>query len=118
MLRIGRSSARASTEAKAKSKSEATEFGEEGWPVGAVLLTMDMLRGGKDGPNFGVGMCSEIWLRWEGPPLYSGNRLERDTTPNSQLAAAATQKRSFFQEDCRNTLLRGWNMVDVILLPG
>eukprot|EP00434_Breviolum_minutum_P014146 symbB.v1.2.012473.t2/scaffold861.1/size176854/3 len=54
MLRIGRSSARASTEAKAKSKSEATEFGEEGWPVGAVLLTMDMLRGGKDGPNFGA----------------------------------------------------------------
>ena len=45
------------------------ECGEEGWPVGAVLLTADMLRGGKDGPNFGVGMCSEIWLRWEGPPL-------------------------------------------------
>ena len=49
--------------------SEAREFGEEGWPVGAVLLTVDMLWGGKDGPNFGVGMCSEIWLRWEGPPL-------------------------------------------------
>ena len=71
MLRIGRSSARASAEAKAKSKSEAREFGEEGWPVGAVLLTVDMLWGGKDGPNFGVGLCSEIWLRWEGPPLYS-----------------------------------------------
>ena len=69
MLRIGRSSARASAEAKAKSKSEAREFGEEGWPVGAVLLTVDMLWGGKDGPNFGVGMRSEIWLRWEGPPL-------------------------------------------------
>ena len=52
-----------------RSKSEAREFGEEGWPVGAVLLTVHMLRGGKDGPNFGVGMCSEIWLRWEGPPL-------------------------------------------------
>ena len=64
MLRIGRSSARASAEAKAKSKSEAREFGEEGWPVGAVLLTVDMLWGGKDGPNFGVGMCSEIWLRF------------------------------------------------------
>ena len=64
MLRIGRSSARASAKAKAKSKSEAREFGEEGWPVGAVLW------GAKDGPNFGVGMCSEIWLRWEGPPLY------------------------------------------------
>ena len=69
MLRIGRSSARASAEAKAKSKSEAREFGEEGWPVGAVLLTVDMLWGGKDGPNFGVGLCSEIWLRWEGPRL-------------------------------------------------
>jgi len=69
MLRIGRSSARASAEAKAKSKSEAREFGEEGWSVGAVLLTVDMLWGGKDGPNFRVGMCSEIWLRWEGPPL-------------------------------------------------
>ena len=68
-LRIGRSSARASAEAKAKSKSEARELGEEGYPVGAVLLTVDMLWGGKDGPNFGVGMCSEIWLRWEGPPL-------------------------------------------------
>ena len=69
MLRVGRSSARASAEAKAKAKSEARDFGEEGWPVGAVLLTVDMLWGGKDGPNFGVGMCSEIWLRWEGPPL-------------------------------------------------
>ena len=67
MLRVGRSSARASAEAKAKAKSEARDFGEEGWPVGAVLLTVDMLWGGKDGPNFGVGMCSEIWLRWEGP---------------------------------------------------
>lgn len=67
MLRIGRSSARASAEAKAK--SEAKEFGEEGWPVAAVLLTVDMLWGCKDGPNFGVGMCSEIWLRWDGPPL-------------------------------------------------
>ena len=52
-------------------KSEARELGEEGWPVGAVLLTVDMLWGGKDGSNFGVGMCSEIWLRWEGPPLYT-----------------------------------------------
>ena len=32
--------------------------------MGAVLLTVDMLWGGKDGPNFGVGMRSEIWLRW------------------------------------------------------
>ena len=41
MLRVGRSSARASAEAKAKAKSEARDFGEEGWPVGAVLLTVD-----------------------------------------------------------------------------
>ena len=77
MLRIGRSSARASAEAKAKSKSEAREFGEEGWSVGAVLLTVDMLWGGKDGPNFRVGMCSEIWLRFKGPPLYHEGQCQK-----------------------------------------
>ena len=70
MLRIGRSSARASAEAKAKSKSEAREFGEEGWSVGAVLLTVGHVVGWQGRvPNFGVGMCSEIWLRFKGPPL-------------------------------------------------